>query len=529
MSRRTKWIVWILCVCVVGCMPAPTGPSGPVDGAVVTGDGVVLSGTIHAPRTIAGAPTPTIDEGYMIVAQSDETGEIYRAVTDANGEFALDIPATEAGNTFMVTILGPDGKAVGPVMYAQADGHGLTGLALDQDTSLGTVNLPDDPTAEPIRPGDDVDLSGQVDDAIVTRLNDDGTPVGLDSFGKGDDAKEPGGASGQGIDADQDGLIDMLDADDNGDGIVDDFEGDGDAGGMPEQIRAGFFMNLKIHPERAPIYYAGDAGEINAALATDTVITLEVMAEPSSGLTIAAARILETPGPAYIPTASKVVEVADGLDYVPWADSNYALDNSGDRFQAFIVPNTVMAAGDTFTAEITLSDGTTLQYSRMINYVFKNIPRLVQYGSPSNLTAFDVTDEAINGSQQQPIPLDGTQDLVLVFNPPKDELGAYIENMDYSFTIFYEGAGGQQLNDDIDYTATWPTSPAGFDRGTYWVTKDQLTLSVDDTYTFTLPKEVFPDTVATASGNVAVARYKIDITAETSSGNAAIMLTFEKP
>lgn len=523
MTSRMLVVLGLICLPIVGCLPFP---SGVVDG-VIEG-GVTLSGTIQAARSATGAPTRTLDEGYMIVAQSSETGEIYRAVTDADGAFQLSIPASETGNTFVVTILGPDGKAVGPVMYATASEGGLTGLALDADTSLGTINLPDDPTGHPIRPGSEVDLSGQTDDSILARLNEDGVPVGLASFGKGNDAKDQDGQGGQAVDADRDGLIDFLDADDDGDGIVDDFEGDGDAGGVPDEIIANFFMNLKIDATKAPTYYDGSAADISTALATDTIITLEVAPANASSQTITSARILETPGPAYIPTASKVVETADGLDYVSWADSNYALDEDDDRFEVFVRPNTEMAAGDTFTCEVTFDDGSTVQYTRMINYVFKNIPKLVRYGAGGDLTDFDVNDATVNGSDQQPIPFDGTQDLVLVFNPPKDELGAYIENMDYSFTIFYHGTDRQQLNDDIDYEATWPSPPSGFDDGTYWVTQDELTLSADDTYTFTLPKEVFPDTVVTSSGNVDVGQYKIDITAEASSGNAAIMLHFEK-
>lgn len=55
-----------------------------------------------------------------------------------------------------------------------------------------------------------------------------------------------------------------------------------------------------------------------------------------------------------------------------------------------------------------------------------------------------------------------------------------------------------------------------------------LTLSAESTYTFTIPREVFPDTVSTAAGNVAVDAYKVDITAEGPSGNAAIMVAFRR-
>ena len=166
----------------------------------------------------------------------------------------------------------------------------------------------------------------------------------------------------------------------------------------------------------------------------------------------------------------------------------------------------------------------------MINYIFKNIPKLIKYGSTGSLTNFDVTDAGVNGTNQHPIPFDGSKDLVLVYQPPPDENGDYLTELYNTFAIFYHTANGTQLNDQIDEAATWPSRPAGFGtEGTsYLVANDDLTLSANNTYTVTLPKEILPDQVQTASGPVDVAQYKIDITAECTSGNAAIMLAFEK-
>lgn len=500
-----------------------------------TGDdsaaGVTLRGVLTPGETGKIRPRAQ-DETYpfTVVAQSDATGEVFRAQTDDGGAFEFDIPASENGNTFMVTILGPDGRAVGPVVFQPGDGTGVTGLAMDRDADLGTITLPDDPTNDPIEPGTDADITGLPDANVTAVLNTSGVPVGVSSFGKGSNIGiAVGDGPGRQTDADQDGLIDIFDADDDGDGVVDDFDGDGSAGGEPAQIRANFFMNLKIQPEQAPTYYSGTATDIAARLAVDTVITLEVIPEPSAGVTITGAHLLETPGPAYLPTADKVTDSAGGLTYQTWADTSYAFDAQTDRHDAFCRPNAVMNAGDSFTVEVALSDGTTAQYTRMINYIFKNIPKLVQYGSASALATFDVTSTTINGTWDAPIPFDGTQDLILNYAPPPDELGVAITGMAYTFQVFYETAT-DQLNDDIDWGTTFPTPITGFDRGTYYVAAADLgALAGDGTYTVTLPHEIFPDTVTlTDASTVAVARYKIDITAECSSGNAAIMLTFVK-
>jgi hypothetical protein len=91
--------------------------------------------------------------------------------------------------------------------------------------------------------------------------------------------------------------------------------------------------------------------------------------------------------------------------------------------------------------------------------------------------------------------------------------------------------GGGQLNGNIDKAATWPTPPPGFQTNnlSYYVRSADLTLSGSDTYTFTVPKEVFPSNVQlNGGGSSPVGYYKIDITAEAPTGNAAIMVIFQK-
>ena len=44
----------------------------------------------------------------------------------------------------------------------------------------------------------------------------------------------------------------------------------------------------------------------------------------------------------------------------------------------------------------------------------------------------------------------------------------------------------------------------------------------------TLPKEIFANTVQTASGAVGVASYKVDIAAQNNGNNAALMVRLEK-
>jgi len=497
------------------------------------GGPVVLSGKLNPGQAAKTRPRMQAEgEQYpfTIVAQSDQTGTVYRVETDADGTFQLELPEEEAGNSFVVSILGPDGRAVGPVMMGSADGLGVTGLKMDRDADLGTVDLPADPAASPILPGSDGDAIELADPALTARLNDAGAPVGLASVGKGADSQAAQTRAGGAVDRDQDGLIDLLDADDDGNGVIDDLDKGDEWTGAPDDIHVNFFMNLKIQASDAQTYYTGSAEEIAQALSQETVITFEVMSEPGATRAITAAHLLETPGPAYLPIAT-LLNSGGTAEPVLWKDAGYAFTQQADRFDAFVVPQAVMNAGDTFTLVVAFDDGSSVQVSRMINYVFKSIPALVEYGTPTALVPFDITDHAANGTPQAPLILDGTQDLVLVFRPPPDETGAPITGTPYTFGVFFNGSDGGQLNSDIDVAATWPTPIAGWaqHQGTsFEVSAEQLgPLSDDGTYTVTMPKEIFVDQVVLRNGSTAqVASYKIDITAEVPTGNAALMVTF---
>jgi len=157
----------------------------------------------------------------------------------------------------------------------------------------------------------------------------------------------------------------------------------------------------------------------------------------------------------------------------------------------------------------------------MINYVFKSIPKLINVGPPGALAAF-------NGPGV--IVFDGTQDLAFEWAPPVDDFGNLMVGIGYQFEVFYYNAMGQQI-DNIDNAATWPSPPANWSSQgqNYEVDGSTLTaVSAGGTFTVTLPKEIFVDTVQTAAGPVAVASYKVDIAAQHDGNNAALIVRLEK-
>lgn len=492
-------------------------PQTPDESGGPGSDGLVITGRIVSGGPAGARPAAqAVAARYVVAAQSADSQEIYYAGTDQQGNFEIDIPDSEQGSEFIITLLNDDGQPAGPIVFHQDGDQGLIGLDVDRAVALGDVELPGDPAGAPILPGAAFDGDDLVSPDLSARLNEAGVPVGVPSVGKGADAQTDDVDDGS-IDRDHDGLPDFVDADNDGDGIADDFDTDGgeDAAATPEGVHLNFFMNLKISEERADTYYNGSDEQRAEALAHDTVITFEVIETSPSGPAISSVHVIDSPAPPYLPDMTVL-----GSGEL-WSASDYAFDNA-ERFQAFIVPNALINAGDTFVVQIAFDDGTTAQYWSMINYVFTNIPELVRYGAPGSLTAYT----AGNGIQ-----FDGSQDLVLEFRPPVDETGAYLTGFTYFFEIFYNDPGGAQQQ-GINGNATWPSPPEGFDadRQVYEVSPEALgDLSADNTYTVTLPKEIFVGTLTLDDGSVVdVGSYKIDIAAQNNGNNAALMVTATK-
>lgn len=324
---------------VLGLLLVSCTPNGylPTDPNTTTGDvTTATSGTTGdetSPSELTGRLAPgqaakvrahaqSTEYPYTVLAQSNQTGEIYRDETNASGDFAIDLPDNEAGNTFVVTILGPDGHAVGPVVFGASGSDGVTGVRPAGDTSLGTLNLPDDPSAAPIQCGTDADtdLTNLLDQDVKARLNEHGAPVGLDSVGKGAAADNLSG-SGNGLaDADRDGLIDILDADNDGNGVVDEFEQHSSDSGVPTDIDFRPYTTVYCAADAASVMYNGTPAQVQQTRIENNNIVFFL--NSTGTRQIASARILESPAPAYL-EQMEVSGNGDGgdQDLVPWSQS----------------------------------------------------------------------------------------------------------------------------------------------------------------------------------------------------------------
>ena len=513
----------LACAALLGCADVDLPTDTNTDGGTTTDTARVISGVIVAPDSAKRAPLQGVGEpAYNVIIQGTETLDTYTAQTDADGGFDIEIPDDETSDTFTVTLITPDGRPGGPIIFGNNGTHGFTGLQVQERAHLGNIFFPDDPNQEPILPGDDADYDdADVSGEVLARLNQQGVPVGMGNFGRGAGAQ--GAASNnphQQGDADQDGLIDIVDADDDGDGTIDDFDPDAV---LSPWSRAGvivnFFMNLKIDDIQATPYFSGDVAGIENSLKTQTVITFEVGAEPTLTRNIVGARIIAPPAPAppYLPLTTVTFTSPPTL----WSSLGYALRPDGpNHFQEWAVPNDFMNTGDVFTVEITFDDGTVGLFTRMINYVFKSIPKLINVGPPGALVPF-------NGPAE--IVFDGTKDIAFEWAPPVDDLGMLLVGLPYRFEIFYYDSTGGQIN-NID-AATWATPIANWNAASqaYEVPGTSLTtLSASNTFTVQLPKELFPNTVTTATGSRTVVSYKVDIAAQNNGNNAALMLRLRK-
>ncbi|MFH1748995.1 MAG: hypothetical protein ABIG44_18340 [Planctomycetota bacterium] len=517
-----------LCLIVATLLLLCTLPAGcPVNDTSTIGDGNntpgarALTGTINASESAKRSPRMQEQEQhYAVVVQSVDTQEVYVGEADAAGNFQVDIPATETGEVFMVNVMMPDGQPAGPIVFGQDANQGYTGVTLDDDVDLGDIPFPDDPTLAPIVPGDDADYDPNgVPDNIIARLNDDGVPVGVPEFGRGDDAEgDKSDDDDQQLDADQDGMIDLFDADDDGDGVVDDFDDDAVLNPGMDGLILNFFMNLKIDDEQATAFFTGDLAGIEDCLKNNTVITFEINGTGLSTKNITSCRVIGPPAPA--PAYMPLMTVLGGTS---WSATTYDIPiYATNHHQEWATPHDFMSTGDTFMVEVLFDDGTVGVYSRMINYVFKSIPKLINIGPPGALAVY---------SGPGVVQFDGTRDLTLEWAPPVDDFGNLIVGIPYSIEVFYNDTAGQQIQ-NLDFAATWPTAITnwGPQSPTYNVDASAVTtLSAINTFTVTLPKEFFPDTVELAGGTlVDVGSYKIDIAAQRNGNNAALMFRLEK-
>lgn len=448
------------------------------------------------------------NEIFTVLATANETGESFYGQTGTNGGFTVSIPESKTNNTFTLTILSPVGHAVGPILLGTNSTGGFTGLSIGSNSDIGDIDVPSVPGSNGIFALNPSTV-GVVSNTKVN-LSATGAPTGLESLGKGTNSLGSLNAStNQAQDKDQDGLVDALDADDDGNGVIDDFESNTELvkkSGLPAGYQVFIVQVLALQPHQLTNYYNGSAADVSNALARDMRLELWVYVPAQSGVNdsgVSSVKILENPGPTYIKGLSAM---SYDLPYQPQEFQN----NGRPLFKGGGTYNTMLNAGDSFTFQVNYADGTKKTFTRMLNYVFKSALRLLQTGSSNNMTNFALFNKynQYNGGPSTPVLFDGTNDLYLTFNPPKDEEGKWLTNINrWEFQMGFFNTNNQQIG-TIDLANTWNLSErneigGGFATQNLYYSLDNSLLPAPvggSNYTIRLSKNIFKDSVQLQGG-----------------------------
>ncbi|MCK4797333.1 MAG: hypothetical protein KAT05_08120, partial [Spirochaetes bacterium] len=208
----------------------------------------IMNGAINDTSKKAAASSGT----QMIIAQSNQTGKIYYGFTDSEGNFKIEGNESdiqdETDNSFIVSVIGSDGKPEGTLAFDQPDASTIiTGAKFSGDQiNLGTIDV--EGSSGILTPGSDGDNTADIKDDNIKALAVSGDLAGMSNFGKEGDSKDIDlGGQNSKADGDYDGLPDVIDADDDGNGTIDDFESnfstnDG-ADSISAYIRGGVGLN----------------------------------------------------------------------------------------------------------------------------------------------------------------------------------------------------------------------------------------------------------------------------------------------
>ena len=132
----------LLAVCVLGALVIAGCPATDTTSDTGTTTARTLSGTLNASDSAKRAPyMQDTEQHYSVIVQSIDSELTYMGETDASGNFQVDIPASETGEVFMVSVMMPDGQPAGPVLFNTDATQGYTGLGITGDMSLGAIAL----------------------------------------------------------------------------------------------------------------------------------------------------------------------------------------------------------------------------------------------------------------------------------------------------------------------------------------------------------------------------------------------------
>ncbi len=467
------------------------------------------SSTSTSSRTVSGTVSGLSSSHQIMLLKADGTAVLADIGTD--GSFSGSLSPGD----WSVAALDADQQPV--VLLVQND---ATVFEISTDTSLGTLT---------------VDLSSKVMSstatltaALTVRRAGTDAPIDLSDMTSVDPTKHTNSDNGvtvsdvmgNGIaDSDGDLVPDFLDNDSNQNGTFDNLEGlepckvvitQADATGIGvssfADVTCVLFDNLKL---QASSLFDGDGSPLPH---TDQHILTFHVGVPTA-LASLISSVVVTHRPAFAegtisPAAGNYTFASYPTGGSNWSASSYALpaatDGNGNTAYCLWVTPASAPVPAVFRIRITLTNGTTADFTTRLMFVFNTPPKVtsIDDGTTTTTVTYPVS-EGNAGTLTNPLTIgSGASTVTLTADRPIDKAGGVeICGMSVQAHIFYLNSSGAQIN------VTTVTSPLVVDSGTCASTTD-LTLSLD-TATY------FPTTVA----STAVAKYQIDFTVVAPNGD----------
>lgn len=438
---------------------------------------------------------------YLVVITDCTTGLTYSGDTDENGNFSVQVPKD---HSYIVAVVDDTGRTAAVLAYDQPDAatrsvedEVVTGLAVDESTALGSLQLPAEPGVVMVQTPVDIDI------AIVAKVDTEAELIGFGdngNFGKGldtilaDPLLDPKGGK----------------ADPDGDGILDDWDPTPYGTFSPDKSSAefsiGFLLDIREN-SGVRSYDSVDPVKIEENLQRDMRLDFRLRYRDTAKFAaVASVRLYVPSSPVYAVHLDAVEFARDGeawaeytladeskfrpaVNPMQWADFKTGVDgynipkhlNDPNTFAISTkIPvgrlGELFAVGDVWTVEVVYDDGTVEYYSAMINYIFDTPTHFTHYDTSSSsepstsledYTALDFSDDTNLMAYET-----GDTYLHFAFIPPTDDTGSYI--------VPYDGASYNEFriqlfaSDDSAKTVPVGSSEPGWNPNQDYYLSDEV-------------------------------------------------------
>jgi len=443
--------VCLITLSIFGCgQSTPTPTPTPTPSGTISLTGTLASGTVSSTvltaasglkiQAVASAAIPS----YTVVALGKNNGGVYYAdsATDSSGNFKIsNLPS---GESFYVEILDSSSQLAAPVGFSSSAGKVIMAITPEATFTMETGTIVFDSSKSAAAPS--TAPTSFLDTNAQARVKNGETvvPVGAGNIGKGTgEAKYSGTYDPTKNDGDLDGLPNNFDADLNGDGYVNEIDGlytmeaftKGGKSNNGSQVYV--FSNLKVDYEFSNTFQASQylhlaMGVMPRSDKINSVASVYLVSGPSC---ISKMKIFSVPG-----TTQEPVPVEGTV----WSTTSYKLYKSllsgpGSTPQWTVSVNGVtpyvngsgdLKAGDVFKFKITYTDGSYEYLTKMLNFIYTDIPRLYKYSFDKGATWKDPPPITQGTSIIDTAP---TSEITLKWTRPKDENSLDITGSEYTY------------------------------------------------------------------------------------------------